>query len=124
MKEPTTVGLSPAVKARLDALKDAGVVRELLDGYRLGLAVALAHGTAAPVLAGKTTIFNVGTFDPGGHLYAAVEALREPVGEPVYASAERYAEWGIEELGRRLLDGKGSVLDLLREASDMLGGVR
>jgi hypothetical protein len=120
--EPTTIGLSDAAHAKLQQLKEERYFAEMTDGYRFAIALALAHGTIAPVVTGgRGTIFNVGTLDPDRAIYAAVRALRESVDEPVYRTAARLAEWGVEELYRRTRDGRFSFAEILNEAESLQG---
>ena len=120
--EPTTIGLSDGAHSKLQQLKEENYFAEMADGYRFAIALALAHGASAPaVTGGRGTIFNVGTLDPDRGIYAAVSALRETVDEPVYRTAARLAEWGVEELYRRTRDGRFSFADILSEAESLQG---
>lgn len=96
-----TVGLSSERAEELDQLKEKGFINEKLDGYRIGVALALAHGEIAPPTVKRdTTFMNIGSLDPNGELQAAVQALCAQGDEPVYRTVERLAEWGIAELVR------------------------
>jgi hypothetical protein len=115
--EPTTIGLSDVAHVRLRKLKEDGHFAEMADAYRFAIGLALAHGISPDPIAGsRTTIFNIGTLDPDGSIRTAVATLREPSDEPVYRSAERYAEWGVTELSRRAETGTLSLAEVLREA--------
>ncbi len=118
--EPTTIGLSDAAHGKLQELKEAGHFGEMADAYRFAIALALAHGAIAPAIgAGRQTIYNVGTLDPDKTIYVAVSALRDAVSEPVYRTAERLAEWGVEELHRRSQSGHLSFAEILTEAESL-----
>ncbi len=102
METQRTVGLTQKRADDLNSLKEDGLISEKLDGYRLGVALALAHGEIAPATVKReATFMNIGSLDPHGELQAAVQALCPQPEEPVYRTVERLAEWGIEELVRR-----------------------
>jgi hypothetical protein len=113
----TTVGLTETRHRMLQKLKEDGVFGEMVDGYRFAIALALAHGGIGDATgAGKReTMFNLGTLDPDQTLYVAISALRDTTDEPVYRTAERLAEWGIEELHKRSERGRLSLSELLDE---------
>lgn len=118
--EPTTIGLSKKGHTRLRRLKEEGHFAEMADAYRFAIALALAHGTVAPKISGRQTIFNVGTLDSDQIIYAAISALREYDDEPVYSTAERLAEWGVNELSLRADKGEIQFGELLEEVETLL----
>lgn len=96
-----TVGLSRERREELDRLLEDGFIHQKLDGYRIGVALALAHGEIAPMTVKRDhTFMNIGSLDPNGELQAAARVLCPQGDEPVYRTVERLAEWGIEELAR------------------------
>ena len=108
--EPTTIGLSEGAHEKLKWLQEEQHFRELLDGYRFAIGLALAQGVEPPEVQKRTTIFNVGTVDPDQSLKRCIEAL---MGERVrdtsiYKMAERLAEWGVNELA---LQARASSID-------------
>ncbi|WP_250491625.1 hypothetical protein [Caballeronia sp. GAWG1-1] len=112
--EPTSVGLSERAAERLRHLKDNGFFREMMDGYRFAIALAIGQGVIPDeIVPPKTTIFNIGSLDPDGELQAMIKALFETGDEPVYRCAERLAEWGVNELGRRADSGQIDFAKLL-----------
>jgi hypothetical protein len=114
--EPTTVGLSDSAHVKLKRLKEEGHFADMTDAYRFGIALALAYGVTPGITSGsRQTIFNVGTLDPDKSLFAAVSALRPETNEPVYRTAEKLAEWGVEEISRMAENGEISFSDLFRE---------
>ncbi len=119
--EPITIGLSHSAHGKLQRLKEDRYFAEMADGYRFAIALALAHGISAPKISGnRITIFNVGSLDPDRSIYFAVSALRDEEDEPVYRTAERLAEWGVEELFRRVQDeGRLSIAEILSEAESL-----
>lgn len=112
--EPTSVGLSEKAAERLRHLKDDGFFREMMDGYRFAIALAIGQGVIPDEIAPpKTTIFNIGSLDPDGELQTMIKALFDTGEEPVYRCAERLAEWGVNELGRRADSGRIDFARLL-----------
>jgi hypothetical protein len=96
----TTVGLTKETHAVLQQLKNEGVFKEMVDGYRLGISLAIAMGNIASEDIKTTTIWNVGSLDPDDRIRnVIVELFPEATGRP-YAFAERLAEWGVAELGQ------------------------
>jgi Arc/MetJ-type ribon-helix-helix transcriptional regulator len=123
LAEPTTVGLSEGAHSKLQKLKESGHFSEMVEAYRFAIAFALSRGEISGRIKTKT-IFNVGTLDPEQELYVAIGALRESEEEPVYRTAERLAEWGVEELYRRVGKGEISIEELLMEAGEKLQRLR
>jgi len=118
--EPTTIGLSEGAHEKLKWLQEEQHFRELLDGYRFAIGLALAQGVEPPEVQKRTTIFNVGTVDPDQSLKRSIEAL---MGERVrdtsiYKMAERLAEWGVNELASQAKAGRIDFARLLDQAAE------
>lgn len=118
--EPTTIGLSEGAHEKLKWLQEDKHFRELLDGYRFAVGLALAQGVEPPEVQKRTTIFNVGTVDPDQSLKRSIEAL---MGDRVqdmsiYKMAERLAEWGVNELASQAEAGSIDFVGLLDQASE------
>ena len=119
--EPTTIGLSESGHEKLKRLQADQHFRELLDGYRFAVGLALAQGVEPPEVQKRTTIFNVGTVDPDQSLKRSIEAL---MGDRVrdtstYKMAERLAEWGVNELASQAEAGNIDFAGLLDQAGEM-----
>lgn len=115
--EPTTIGLSESAHQKLKRLQEDQYFRELLDGYRFAIGLALAQDVEPPEIKKRTTIFNVGTVDPDQSLKRSIEAL---MGDRVretstYRMAERLAEWGVNELSAAARDGGIDFVELLEQ---------
>ena len=119
MKEPVTVGLSASAHAHLTALESGGFFARMADGYRFAIALGLSHDSLDTGERNRRTIFNVGTLDPDRSIYEAIAALRARDDEPVYRTAERYAEWGVEELIRLRASGEIDFGTLLKDAEQL-----
>ena len=118
--EPTTIGLSEGAHEKLKWLREEQHFRELLDGYRFAIGLALAQGVEPPEVQKRTTIFNVGTVDSDQSLKRSIEAL---MGDRVrdasiYKMAERLAEWGVNELASQAKDGSIDFAGLLDQAGE------
>lgn len=113
--EPTTIGLSESTREKLRWLQEKEYFRDLLDGYRFAIGLALAQGVEPPDVQNRTTIFNIGTFDPDQSLKRSIEALMgDRVREiAVYKMAERLAEWGVNELASQAEAGGIDFVKLL-----------
>ncbi|WP_372921526.1 hypothetical protein [Roseovarius sp.] len=125
ISEPTTIGLSESAHGKLKRLQEEGHFRELLDGYRFAIGLALAQGVEPPEVQKRTTIFNVGTVDPDQSLKRSMEALmgNRVLDASIYKMAERLAEWGVHELASQAGTGSIDFVGLLdrageREAAD------
>jgi hypothetical protein len=115
--EPTMIGLSERVHSLLTRMKEDGHFNEMADGYRLGIALALAHGAQPGDLpTPKKTVFSVATIDPDQELAASIRALGQVDGASVYKTAERLAEWGVNELAARFETGPIDVTALIAQA--------
>ena len=119
--ESTTIGLSKGAHKKLKSLQEEGHFRELLDGYRFAIGLALAHGVEPPEVRQRTTIFNVGTVDPDQSLKKSIEALMGDRAQDIsiYKMAERLAEWGVNELALLAKDDNIDFTKLLQQADEM-----
>lgn len=118
--EPTTIGLSESAHGKLKRLQEDGYFRELLDGYRFAIGLALAQGVEPPDVQKRTTIFNVGTVDPDQSLKRSIEALMgsHVRDASIYKMAERLAEWGVNELASQAEAGSIDFVGLLDQAGE------
>ena len=118
--EPTTIGLSESAHEKLKWLQEKEHFRELLDGYRFAIGLALAQGVDPPDIQKRTTIFNIGTIDPDQSLKRSIETLMgdRVSGVAVYKVAERLAEWGVIELASQAQSGSINFVSLLEQASE------
>lgn len=114
----TTFGVSEEAREMLQEMKEEKHIGQQADGYRLGVALALASGAAPKEIKNKKTILNVGTLDPDRELRLAVELLsdKENVGSEYI---EGLAEWGIREL-HQLVQEHGQIpLEKLRDQLEL-----
>jgi hypothetical protein len=107
VNEPAFVRLSEKTHGRLKRLKEDGHFQEMLDGYRCGIALALAQGVIPDELpTPRQNVFGVALIDPHSEIATAIRAIMDTKDIPVYRWAERLAEWGIEELARQAESGQ------------------
>lgn len=111
------VGLSEAADDKLTELKELGVFADKIDGYRFGVALAIAQGAVPSELVKRTNLFNIGSLDPDQTLRKAVESLRssELQETTVYRLIERLADWGVTELHAQAKAGEIDFAALLGE---------
>lgn len=99
IKEPKTVGLTSETQTLLRKLKDDLYFREMQDGYKFAVGLAIASDGMSPPLKSTVTMFGSGDLDPDRSMYEAVKTLK--IGsndEAIYKTIERLAEWGVVEL--------------------------
>lgn len=112
------IGLSEKTHAVLTQMKEDGYLAEMADGYRLGIALALAKGVVPPeVPAPRKTVFSVATIDPDQDVATAIRSLANLEGGSIYRMAERLAEWGINEIHTMFDGGPIDIADILRAAN-------
>lgn len=119
-QEVVTVGLSDDAHKILKRLKEDRYFPEMLDAYRFAIAYAarlIDSIDDLPRVKNSTTIFNVGTLDTGGQVRVLVSGVLGAKDGEVYETAERLAEVGIRELGKRLESGNLNLSDIIDELS-------
>jgi|GEM_PF-2504117 len=122
--EPTTIGLTAeshdflkSLKADREAPDEERPFTEMKHGYLFAIGLALAMGEIAPKsMRHHQAFLNRGSLDPNGQVLVAVKALRgsEDSEEPIYRTAERLAEWGVQELKRRAAAGPLTFGEIFR----------
>lgn len=100
-EDTITVGLTEETHAMLQRLKEDNVFNEMVDAYRLGIALAIARRQIAPEGLKIKTFVNAGSLDPDLNFRNIIIELYPEFASRPYAAAERLAEWGVAELGRR-----------------------
>lgn len=118
--EPTMIGLTEKTHAGLKRLREDEHFNQMADGYRFGIALALAAGVIPDELQGAGTIFSVATIDPNREIYTAIKSLITTGDTPVYRWAERLAEWGVTELIRRSEVGDIDFASIFKQVEEGL----
>lgn len=100
------IGWSAETRRVLSELKDAGHIAELVDGYRLAVAVACAFGCQPRLEGGgerRTTAYATATVDtPDLSLRTAIAEIFPEARATPYRSVEDLAEQGVEILARQM----------------------
>ncbi|MGA2081834.1 MAG: hypothetical protein ABSH53_14670 [Holophaga sp.] len=120
--EPTMIGLTEKTHTGLKRLKDDEHFNQMADGYRFGIALALASGVIPDEIQGAGTIFSVATIDPNREIYTAIKSLITTGDMPVYRWAERLAEWGVTELIRRAEAGEIDFASIFKQVEEGIQG--
>src|SRR4030042_780705 len=108
----TTIGLTNESHEILKQLKRDGIFKEMVDGYRFGIALAIAYASIAPEEIKTNTIFNIGTLDPDDKLKKIIIEFFPEATEKPYSYAERLAEWGVSEMGKLSDSGEFNFTDI------------
>jgi hypothetical protein len=110
--DATTVGLTSKSHEKLKELKQNGVFKEMIDGYRFGIALAIAYENIAPEEIKTSTIFNIGSLDPDDSIKKLIIEFFPEAAEKPYEFAERLAEWGVAEMGKMAESGELKFSDI------------
>jgi len=96
-----TLGMTEDGRRLLERLKEDGIFKELVDGYRFAVALAIKR-ELEPALGeiSTTTTWNVGSFDGDQVLKDLISVLRPASGNTPYRYIERLADAGLTELAR------------------------
>jgi hypothetical protein len=117
------VGASAASRQVLEELQAAGHIGDLIDGYRLAIAVAIGFGREPrSIRVERRTMFAVGNLDPDLALRQAISEIYPAVREHPSRAAEDLAEQGLEVIRESMQGEELSLSDLLervRSANDM-----
>lgn len=101
------VGASAESRDILDQLKTHGHIADLMDGYRLGIATAIAFGREPreKASAERVTMFAAGNLDPEMAIRTAIAEIYPRARSWPYRAAEDLAEQGLE-IVRDSVDGE------------------
>jgi len=105
MDDRSQLGLSEQGIADREYIQEMLGLKDLQDGYRLAVAVALAKGLPPASEARRTTAYGAAVLDNTGALRASVLALRADHGGRPYALLERLAEAGLRDIAAHLAAG-------------------
>ena len=118
------IGASPDTRRTLELLRDEGHVKELVDGYRLCIAVACAWNEV-PTFDGRsnrTTMFATNTVDTTSlDLRVALTELYPEYRAIPYRVAEALAEAGALIVNERMSGTHISLSELVRQAEEIGG---
>lgn len=116
------IGASGRSREVLDRLKDHGHINDLMDGYRLAIAVAIGFGREPRrgVRGDRKTMFAVGNLDPDSAIRQAISEIYPAARATPSRAAEDLAEQGLEIIlesfeGEEIL--LAEILDRVRKAN-------
>ena len=91
------VGLSPEGKTTLREMEAQGVIATQLDGYLLGIAMAIAADLqpSAERAPDRETMYSMGSVDPDGNLRLMIRELYPQASTWASRAAESLAEQGV-----------------------------
>lgn len=119
MKEDNVaVGLTEATHTILLRMKKDGIFNELQDGYRFGIAFAIACGIIADENIKTRSMLNVGSLDKDGSLRSLIMEIYPNNDDKPYSIAERLGEAGLAELGRRYESDQLRFRDIYKLVSE------
>jgi len=106
MIDRTQVRLSDQCRIILERWKEGNEIGDMIDGYRLGIAIALAAGAEPDDLPqNSVTYVSVSTLDPEGEIRGAIRLLAATEENTEYHLSEKLACWGIKYLHDRCPTG-------------------
>jgi hypothetical protein len=92
------VAATPAMRETLSQLQEHGHIADLVDGYRLGISVAIAFGRepGTSELSDRRTMFSTSTLDPDVSLRTAIAEIYPAMRGTPYRAAEDLASQGLQ----------------------------
>jgi hypothetical protein len=100
-EDVNTVGISLEAHRLLEQMKNDGVFKEMADGYRLGVALAISRGqVGTEEVKGRRTFLSHASLDPQGLMRDMISELFPEARDRPYAFLQRLAEYGVMEMGR------------------------
>lgn len=118
------IGASNDSREILERLKSSGHLTDLMDGYRLAIAIAIGFGRDPRLGTTKerTTMFAVGNLDPDGALREAIKEIYPAARATPARAAEDLAEQGLE-ITKQSFQGEDftftDILERVRKANTL-----
>lgn len=119
-KDLVQVGASTRSRAILEELREVGHIGQLMDGYRLAIAVAIAFGRTPRMdtKESRPTMFAASSLDPDGSIRATInETCPDARGRP-YRAAEDLAEQGLSIIKDSMQGDELDLTGLLRRVEE------
>ena len=119
------IGASQPSRDVLDRLRDAGHIGDLMDGYRLAIALAVGLGREPNLTARgeRKTMFAVGNLDPDNALREAIREIYPQARAMPSRAAEDLAEQGLAIAGDKYLQGEdisfAEIVSAVRKANEL-----
>lgn len=115
-EEQVQIGYSEEARAFLKEAEKDGLFKEMGDGFRFAIGLAVARGLVAPAGLKTRTFLGSSSFDPDGSIRAMIQELYPDAGANAYGFAERLAEAGIQEMRALHSVGQLRLGELLADA--------
>jgi len=114
-KDLVQVGASPASREVLERLQEQGHIEDMIDGYRLAIAVAIGFGREPRIgeKSDRKTMFAVGNLDPDSALREAIKEIYSGHRAVPARAAEDLAEQGLEIINDSFQGEVFSFIDIL-----------
>jgi hypothetical protein len=117
------VGVSAHSRQVLERMRDNGHIIDLIDGYRLGIAVAIAFGREPRASSNneRRTTFAIGSVDPDNAIRQTISEMYPEARMWPSRAAEDLAEQGLKVIGQSFEGEDLSFADLsdrVRTAND------
>jgi hypothetical protein len=109
------IGASARSREVLDQLQEHGHISDLMDGYRLAIAVAIGFGRTprVGVRGDRKTMFAVGNLDPDSAIREAIVEIYPAARATPSRAAEDLAEQGLEIISESFEGEDISLAELL-----------
>ena len=118
-KDLVQVGASPASREVLQRLREHGHIDDMMDGYRLAIAVAIGFGREprAGEKGERKTMFAVGNLDPDSAIREAIKEINPDHRAVPARAAEDLAEQGLELISESFQGENFSFTEMLDRVS-------
>lgn len=115
MPDEVQISYTEEARAFLDELKKIGIFKEMQDGFRFAMGLAIARGKVSQGDLKLRTFLGASGFDPDGSIRGLISELYPEAGDKPYAFAERLAEAGIQDMKALYDAGQLRLGELMRE---------
>lgn len=116
MPDEVQISYTEEARAFLDELKKVGIFKEMQDGFRFAMGLAIARGKVASGELKLRTFLGASGFDPDGSIRNMIAELYPEAADKPYAYAERLAEAGLQDMKALYDAGQLRLGELMHEA--------
>jgi len=118
-KDLVQVGASSSSREVLQRLREHGHIDDMMDGYRLAIAVAIGFGREprSGEKGERKTMFAVGNLDPDSSIREAIKEINSDYRAVPARAAEDLAEQGLEIISDSFQGENFSFTDMLDRVS-------
>lgn len=115
MPDEVQIGYTEEARTFLDELKKIGIFKEMQDGFRFAMGLAIARGKVASGELKLRTFLGASGFDPDGAIRNMIAEMYPEAADRPYAYAERLAEAGLQDMKALYDAGQLRLGELMRE---------